>query len=37
MYSLHDVKITGVALDRILFCEIESHTGEHSTLMLGAL
>lgn len=35
MYSLHDVKITGVALDRILFCEIESHTGEHSTLMLG--
>ena len=35
MYSLHDVKITGVSLDRILSCEIESHIGEHSTLMLS--
>ena len=35
MYSLHDLKITGLSLDRILSCEIESHIGEHSTLMLG--
>ena len=35
MYSLHDVKITGVSLDRILSCEIESHIGEHSTLVLS--
>lgn len=35
MYSLHDVKITGISLDRILSCEIKSQIGEHSTLTLG--
>jgi len=37
MYSLHDVEVTGLSLDRILACEIESHIGEHSTLMLCGL
>ena len=37
MYSLHDVKITGLSLDKILACEIQSHIGEHSTLKLSGL
>lgn len=37
MYSLHDVEITGIVLDRILTCEIENHIGEHSTLMLSGM
>lgn len=37
MYSLHDVKITGLSLDKILSCEIQSHIGEHSTLKLSGL
>lgn len=37
MYSLHDVEVTGLSLDRILTCEIESHIGEHSTLMLSGV
>lgn len=35
MYSLHDVEITGLSLDRILTCETESRIGEHSTLMVS--
>ncbi len=37
MYSLHDVKVTGLSLDKILACEIQSHIGEHSTLKLRGL
>jgi len=37
MYSLHDVKVTGLSLDKILACEIQSHIGEHSTLKLSGL
>lgn len=37
MYSLHDVKVTGISLDKILACEIQSHIGEHSTLKLSGL
>lgn len=37
MYSLHDVKITGLSLDKILSCEIQSHIGDHSTLKLSGL
>lgn len=37
MYSLHDVKVTGLSLDKILACEIQSHIGDHSTLKLSGL
>ncbi len=37
MYSLHDVEVTGLTLNRILACETESRVGEHSTLMISGL
>lgn len=37
MYSLHDVEVRGIVLDRILACETESRIGEHSTLILSGL
>lgn len=37
MYSLHDVEVKGLLLDRILACEARSRAGEHSTLMLSGL
>lgn len=36
MYSLHDINVTGLPINEVLECEIESHIGEHSTLTLLA-
>lgn len=36
MYSLHDIKVTGLELAEVLECEIESRAGEHSRLVLLA-
>lgn len=36
MYSLHDLKITGLPINEVLECKIESQIGEHSALMLLA-
>lgn len=36
MYSLHDISITGLPINEVLECEIESQIGEHSTLTLLA-
>lgn len=36
MYSLHDINVTGLPINEVLECEIESQIGEHSTLTLLA-
>ena len=36
MYSLHDINVTGLPVNELLECEIESQIGEHSTLTLLA-
>lgn len=37
MYSLHDLEVTGIPLEKVLACEIESRIGEHSTFLLTGL
>lgn len=36
MYSLHDIEVAGLELAEVLECEIESRTGDHSTLVILA-
>jgi Uncharacterized protein conserved in bacteria len=36
MYSLHDINVTGLPINEVLECEIESQIGEHSSLVLLA-
>lgn len=36
MYSLHDINVTGIPINEVLECEIESKIGEHSSLVLLA-